>query len=897
MTTFTLTGTFTHQNSPATPISKSPIHVHADPFPLGSTVQTDRIDKVTDANGTVTFTLTTGVTGLYYVVRSTAKRPLFKPIRFLAPAAGTVLNINTLIFYNPGDPPVIDQIHASQAAVAALQSDAASSAAAAAASAALAHDISGISTPDGVVASFNRRRGSVYDIRDYGAVVDGVVLTDAAMTAGSKVLSTVHVFTSADVGKTIAVMGAGTIASTSNDGVYVSTIASVSGGVATLTANATTTCTGKRAVFGTPDDAAFASARDAAVTAGGGVVLIPAGHTIVTQGHAVASFVSYVGLGRELSWVHPIFLAPNGGTSIQTSWLTAVNYPNANNPLTGLTLADFGVEAEGMAMANGGAYTASLKPLNIWNVNRCTATRLYVRNTPATSIPFDESVDACEITFNVIRNPGRLAGGTQPGGSGIGMGILTNGTTEPTIVMGNSIFGLSATTAGQNGIFVEAQTGADYTNATTGYRIIGNYIENMHYGISDAGGRGTIITDNIIRGCVFGVSLRQTDIQGSFHGIDTLVSQNQILDCVTGEASGIRVQSFPSAAADSVNLPAPARTRIFNNLIDGSAFRGIALVVGKGFDPSAVAYGLDGIVVRGNRVRSCIASGIIADLGNGTANLSNLVIEQNDVTLCGTSLIAGDQSGITVTADVVHPTIKGNRTYQCAKGFELGAGFTLGAQASGGRVEENDFGSMVISGIIDPWVTFADNDILWSDPLTGSGALVGSAVGPSSKTWAAATGQTAGTAVLTRNSNGISVPSNADSIHVLFALFDTAKANQVSYIATAGASGGAVIGVVVRATDASNYWRLCPDSGNANKWTLQKTVAGTRTNVAAYSVQGGSDTVRVICSGNSLTVSINGVAQTSVTDSFNNTATLAGIFSSSSIASTVRLTNFNASAI
>lgn len=764
---------------------------------------------------------------------------------------------------------------------------------------------------DSLIASFNRRRKLVYDIRDYGAQCDGVVLTDAAMTVGSKALSTAHTFTSADVGKTIAVMGAGTIAAASNDGVLVSTIASVASGVATLTANAVTSCSGARAVFGTPDDDAFDAARDAAVAAGGGVVQIPAGHTIVTRGHSVRSYTSYIGLGRELSWVHPIFYGPNGGTDIQLGWLTADQY-DLTTPLTGLTLADFGVEAEGMAMATGATYSASLKPLSIHNVKRCVATRLYIKNSPATSIPFDESVDACEITFNVVRNPGRLAAGTHvQGASGIGMGIIADGSTEPTLVMGNSIFGVgtaSVASPGQNGIFVEAQVGSDYTTPSTGYRITGNYVEGMTYGISDRGGWGTVITHNVIKGCNYGIFLAQSDFMlGSFPGMDTLIQGNHILNGTGPAASdgnGIRVLSYPLNGNDGTNLAAASRTRILDNLIESMKFRGIALVVGKGpnGDPGVnVARSLDGIIIRGNRIRSCGRSGIIALLGASTgAYLSNLVLEANDVESCGTSAVAGDQAGITVSADLLHPTIIRNRTNQCSRGLEVVSTYTVGLNASGGRIQANDFGSQFVSGTIDPWVEVTDNDttnIQWSDTLTGTGALISTAVGTSAtKTWASASGQTGGTAAITRNSDGVSVPSNADGVHVVFGLFDTGKANHFAQVSTAGVSAPQTVGVVIRATNATNYWRLAPDSSNANKWTLQKTVSGSRTNVAAYGVQAASDTVRVICSGDTLIVTINGVAQTPVTDSFNDTATLAGIFMSSTLGSTVRLTSFYANA-
>lgn len=107
--------------------------------------------------------------------------------------------------------------------------------------------------------SLNAQYGSAerfaqYDIRDYGAAVDGVVITDAVMTSGSPVLSsTSYEFTSTDIGKIVGVLGAGTVSgdyvTNANDGVLVSSVLSVSGGDATLTNNAVNTVSGATAVF------------------------------------------------------------------------------------------------------------------------------------------------------------------------------------------------------------------------------------------------------------------------------------------------------------------------------------------------------------------------------------------------------------------------------------------------------------------------------------------------------------------------------------------------------------------------------------------------------------------------------------------------------------------------
>jgi hypothetical protein len=108
MATFTLTGTFAHQDAATTPIVNTKISIAADPYPLSTKLLA--LGKVveTDANGQISVAMTTGVTGLYYVVRSLAKHPVFQPIRFLAPASGTI-DISGMVFYNPSGVPPLQQ--------------------------------------------------------------------------------------------------------------------------------------------------------------------------------------------------------------------------------------------------------------------------------------------------------------------------------------------------------------------------------------------------------------------------------------------------------------------------------------------------------------------------------------------------------------------------------------------------------------------------------------------------------------------------------------------------------------------------------------------------------------------------------------------------------------------
>jgi hypothetical protein len=102
---------------------------------------------------------------------------------------------------------------------------------------------------------------------EFGARCDGVALDDVAITASTSTLAATGAsFTSADVGKTIAVYGAGVIG---NGFAHVTTIQAVTSSTqVTLAANASTTVSGSRAVYGTDDSAAIEAALDEIVDRG-----------------------------------------------------------------------------------------------------------------------------------------------------------------------------------------------------------------------------------------------------------------------------------------------------------------------------------------------------------------------------------------------------------------------------------------------------------------------------------------------------------------------------------------------------------------------------------------------------------------------------------------------------
>lgn len=98
-------------------------------------------------------------------------------------------------------------------------------------------------------------------------------------------------------------------------------------------------------------------------------------------------------------------------------------------------------------------------------------------------------------------------------------------------------------------------------------------------------------------------------------------------------------------------------------------------------------------------------------------------------------------------------------------------------------------------------------------------------------------------------------------------------------VSTTGGSSGA--GVCFRISDDLNFW-FYVIAGSSS--FLYKVVAGTYTQVGTWPGAAAGDVLSVVLSGNSITAKRNGSTVGSTTDSFNNTATMHGVYSESTAA-------------
>lgn len=151
----------------------------------------------------------------------------------------------------------------------------------------------------------------------YNAVADGIALTGVTTTSSSAAVSSSgHTFVAGDVGKMIAVAGAGAAGATLN-----TTVSAVAAGNATMGTTAGTSVAGTGTGWlGTDNATALQSAMNAATAAG------------------VPLFVPVPSGGGCYSYTAPLTISGNltiYGSSAQESWNGGINVPSGTPPLLG----------------------------------------------------------------------------------------------------------------------------------------------------------------------------------------------------------------------------------------------------------------------------------------------------------------------------------------------------------------------------------------------------------------------------------------------------------------------------------------------------------------------------------------------------------------------------------
>lgn len=268
----------------------------------------------------------------------------------------------------------------------------------------------------------------LFDVTEYGALGNGKIASDAAMTSGSAVLTSASApFTVGDVGKAVMVLAAGASGET-----LVGTISGFTSSTqVTLSATAGSTVSGVPALWASDDTVAIQAAVDAAVAyalahAYAATVFIPPAAAAFygiagalktggsTLGNAQIALPVVPTTGRKLTLT---IEGAHTGAGVQHWQQTA---PNS----TGSTLVSFGL------FANSGAQTASI---------------------------------------NAAGNPAVIGGPSQPGGYGVAPGVFSNlyvDIGDLSILTCHSKFGFTYTAIDLSGV-ANAQL-RDGQTSTTG---------------------------------------------------------------------------------------------------------------------------------------------------------------------------------------------------------------------------------------------------------------------------------------------------------------------------------------------------------------------------------------------------------------------------------------------
>jgi hypothetical protein len=125
----------------------------------------------------------------------------------------------------------------------------------------------------------------------------------------------------------------------------------------------------------------------------------------------------------------------------------------------------------------------------------------------------------------------------------------------------------------------------------------------------------------------------------------------------------------------------------------------------------------------------------------------------------------------------------------------------------------------------------------------------------------------------TDGSSAYVVANAADSENI--AVIDSTKSDcNVEVTFPVINKGGTGSRIVFRATDATNHWMVQAEASSYHLWYKS---GGYNDRGTFGTTPANNDTLKVVLSGNSITIFVNGVQQKTLTDAFNNTATKHGI--------------------
>lgn len=574
---------------------------------------------------------------------------------------------------------------------------------------------------------------------NYGAKCNGATITNASTTASQNIVYSAS-FTPADVGKQIAVYANNVLTTTGNthSTLIVDSLASTTGvaigqevvgsGIPaqtfvsainsstsiTLTQSASTSLTGTSITFlgfyndtiasynpnfqgyvtlttntpnytglvnvlvnyGTDDSASINSAVAAAVSNGGGTLVLPEAQCVIAAPVVVADRVSIVGYGQNrssLKWLS----THSQGTGYEGA-ITGNFSGSTSSPLHDNLFADFEID---MSNAFATTYQYYEKCIDITFMVRPTFRNLYMHDSIATCLGVDY-VEQFTAQNNTIVNAGRGQTATTQDGDGIALEIAAPYTPnlESTIITGNHIINPH-----HYGIEVEANNATSNIVTNISHNEI-NTNQNNTIGIEDNGTTGAVIEGNTLISTAaapigFGISNRGGPLQ-SFNGVYGRISDNTIngfKDCV----------SFLPA-----NTGGPyGNYTIDNNTCFNPTRYGVALF-GVGSTP------IPSMSVSRNYITGAQFAGITIIQGGGTPTFNNVTISDNILSNNGQGAIGEAAAGIYLDLSISGLKLNNNYAFDTGSGFQK-FGISIGASGAitNGLFSGNHLANNATSGL------------------------------------------------------------------------------------------------------------------------------------------------------------------------------------------------------
>lgn len=422
---------------------------------------------------------------------------------------------------------------------------------------------------------------------------------------------------------------------------------------------------------GTADDtAAIQAAIDAAAVSGGRVYL-PAGRYKLTTALVPKAKVAIYGAG------------PGKSVLLPTGEICAIRgFGGYGAPIYDMAFEDFEIDGANQSLA--GAYSSStVKGIYIEWMKRVIFRNLYIHHTGATGLGVDFIQEGL-IENVVVTNCGRLNDGTQPGGSGIGVGLGGLDVNQENLVIAHC----HARDNKRFGIFVESQ---DPASNCVGNTIIACWASGNQIGIGESGGLGTrIVACHTYQNSVAGISIDCGTYANGKPGTDTTIALCEVYNNTTW---GIRVEETNSR--DVLGL------RITGNNIHSNPSGGIKL------NPKENSPTFNRVKVDNNDIHNNGGNGIHCKYAFGSGPVyKSLTITGNRIWNNGTSG-GSERFGIALYCNITDGLISNNECWddQASKtqqeGIHAPSGWTYtNLDIIGNNLRRNSLAAINLAGTL-----------------------------------------------------------------------------------------------------------------------------------------------------------------------------------------------------